>query len=533
MTFLPQLIALMPFTIAALDLPIPAAQLPVAEYTDLRYYLPPRTVQAERIEVDVCIHGATCAGVTAAVQASRMGKRVILLAFDDHVGGLTAGGLSATDAGGADVCGGIAREFYAEVGQSGFRPSAAEAQYRTMLSEAKVPLRLRSHLAKVDKDGTRITAIHCDDGLTVTARQFIDCSYEGDLVAMAGVATAWGREANAEFGETLNGITAGGGHNWPVKVDPYVNPGDPTSGLLPGVNADRGGAIGAADHRIQAYCFRMRVSTAADRIPWPKPANYDPQRYLLLARLLAAVKQPPEPKWGGDVNNHHFIDGAFFTDHVGANYGWPAGDYLVRERIFQEHVCHHLGMLWFLANDPQVAAETRAAVARHGLPRDEYRDTGGFTHQLYVREARRMRGAYVMTQNDCQSKTTIADSIGLGSYGMDSHHCQRVVVAGAVRNEGNVEVGTGGPYRIAYRAITPKAEECTNLLVPVAMGSTHISYGSIRMEPVFMLLGQSAATAACQAIDAGVTVQQVDYAKLRERLVADRQILDPPVPRKR
>jgi len=493
----------------------------------LRYYYPPVQVVPAVVEADICVYGGTSGGVAAAVQARRMGKSVVLLEFGRHLGGLSSGGLSDTDGGAPEVCGGIAREFYNQVGQADFRPSKAEATFVAMLDAAGVDYRRECQLASVEREGTRIRSITMENGLEVRARQFIDCSYEGDLMAMAGVSFTVGREAQAVYGETYNGIlTPGeGGHNFPVAIDPYVVAGDPESGLLPRVNDDPG-AVGEGDRRIQAFCFRMFL-TQENPLPIARPAGYDPLQYELLARLFESGANP-RISFSDDTNNHHLFDGAYFIDFVGAADAWPEGDYANREKIFQAHVRYQTGVLWFLQNDPRVPERYQAVFRSWGLPRDEYTGTGGWSHQLYIREGRRMVSDYVMTEHNCMHREIPDDSIGLATYKMDSHHCQMTVVDGAVRNEGNIEIAPAGPYPIAYRAITPKATECTNLLVPWSLSASHIAFGSIRMEPVFMVLGQSAATAAAFAIDDGMTVQEVDYAKLRARLLADQQKLDPP-----
>lgn len=498
--------------------------LPEPAVPGLRYYYPPQRIEPRVIETDVCIYGGTCAGVIAAIQADRMGQRVVLLEFGKHLGGLSSGGLSHTDGGDAAVCGGIAREFYNIIGQRNFRPSEAEAAFEKLLQPTGVSVHKLAHLDEVRKDGARIVSVTMEDGLTVRAKQFIDATYEGDLLARAGVSWHAGREANSVYGETYNGIrTPGqGGHNWPTKVDPYRVPGDPSSGLLPRVN-NNPGMPGDGDQRIQAFCFRMWL-TKQEPLPFPRPAVYESEQYELLARLFESGADP-RIRWSLDTNNHHLFNGAYFIDFVGGNYDWPDADWIQRERIFQAHANYQIGVMWFLANSDRIPEPHRSEIRKWGLPRDEYSDTSGWAHQLYIREGRRMVSDYVMTQHNCQGRKVPEDSVGLASYNMDSHHCQMTVVDGAVRNEGNVEIPVE-PYPIAYRAITPKRRECTNLLVPVALSSSHIAFGSIRMEPVFMLLGQSAATAAVQTIDADVAVQDVDYPKLRERLLQDGQILE-------
>ena len=509
---------------------VPSAKLAEPAIPGLRYYYPPEKIEPRVVETDVCIYGGTSAGVIAAVQAHRMGKRVVLLEFGKHLGGLSSGGLSHTDGGGASVCGGIAREFYNLIGQRNFRPSEAEAAFEKLLEDTDVVVHKLAHLDKVTKDGPRIVSITMEDGLEVRAKQFIDTTYEGDLLARAGVSWHAGREANSVYGETYNGIRkpGTGGHNFPVAIDPYRTPGDPESGLLPRINTDPG-TPGNGDDRIQAFCFRMWL-TKEDPLPLPKPAVYDEEQYELLARLFESGADP-RMGWSLDTNNHHLFAGAYFIDFVGGNYDWPDANWIERERIFQDHANYQIGVMHFLANSDRIPEPHRTAIRQWGLPRDEYEDTSGWTHQLYIREGRRMVSDYVMTQHNCQGREVPEDSVGLASYNMDSHHCQMTVVDGAVRNEGNVEIGVE-PYRIAYRALTPRRKECTNLLVPVALSSSHIAFGSIRMEPVFMLLGQSAATAAAQAIDDQFVVQDIDYAKLRERLLKDGQILEYTGPRR-
>jgi hypothetical protein len=513
---------------------------------------------------DVVVYGATSGGVVAAYQAARMGKSVVLVEPGRHLGGLTTGGLGATDIGNKAAIGGVAREFYRRVARHyaqadawvhqapddfrkrsqrdqaredtmwTFEPHVAEAIYREMLREAKVPVHFGERLdlkegKGVAKDGNRITSITMESGLTLRGAMFIDASYEGDLMARAGVSYHVGREANATYGETVNGVFFGDKHQFKAPVDPYVVPGDPASGLLPGIHGGDPGQAGQGDRRVQAYNFRMCMTDVpGNRIPWPRPEGYDPRRYELLLRYIRAGVWDalgsiiPMPNRKTDTNNN----GAFSTDHIGMNYDYPDGDYGTRERIFREHVTYQQGLMWFLANDPRVPEKVRNDVSRWGLCKDEFADSGGWPHQLYVREARRMISDYVMTQHNCQRRQVADDSVGLAAYTMDSHNCQRYVdKSGHARNEGDVQVGGFPPYPIAYRSIVPKEAECANLLVPVCLSASHIAYGSIRMEPVFMVLGQSSATAACQAIDRASSVQRIDVSALQERLKADGQVL--------
>jgi hypothetical protein len=498
-----------------------------------RYYYPvPKLTDPQPIVVDVAVYGGTPAGVTAALQARRMGKRSALFTFDRHVGGMTSGGLTATDLGRKDAIGGLALEFYTRVGKlTGFAPADAERTFREMLGDLAIPVHFEHRLAAVRGDGNRITEIAFENGQVVRAKVFVDASYEGDLMAMAKVVYHVGRESNETYHETLNGVQFRNANNFIYPLDPYVEPGKPESGLLWGISPDDPGKQGDGDRKIQAYNFRMWLSSKPDRVPFPKPDGYDAARYDLLLRYLL-LKPGFEWKFGwpegpfelrdGDCNN----SGGFSTDHVGGNYAWPEADYQTRERIFQDHVSYQQGLMWFMANDPRVPEALRQKVGRFGLAKDQFAETGHWPHQLYVREARRMLAGYVMTEAECLGRIVPADSVGLASYTMDSHNVQRVVVKGAVRNEGDVQVPVPKPYPISYRAIVPKEGQCANLIVPVCLSASHIAYGSIRMEPVFMILGQSSGAAAALAIDAGAPVQRIDHLKLRARLLADKQVLD-------
>ena len=511
-----------------------AAQSDSAGARRPQYYYPvPPAAPAETVAADVCVYGATPAGITAAIQARRMGKTAVLLAFGRHVGGMTTSGLSKTD--GGKHAGGIAREFYRAVGKRDFAPAAAEAQFLRMLVTAGVRLDREQRLRSVAKSGNRITRIDMENGNRFRARMFIDATYEGDLLAKAGVSFTVGREANSLYHETLDGVTAGSAaHNFRFPVDPYRIAGDPASGLLAGISPTGPGVVGQGDRHVQAYNFRMFLSKDADRIPFPKPADYDPNRYTLLARYLAAGATIADfmQLHAGDSNNQ----GAFSTDDIGASDAWPEADYPTREKIYQSHVGYQQGLMWFVTHDARVPSAIRRAVAAYGLSPKNFPETGGWPPQLYVREGRRMVSDYVMTEHNCRGQTVARDAIGLAEYNMDSHHCQRCVVMridkqtgrprAIVRNEGDVQVHVPGPYPVAYRAIVPKRAQCANLLVPVCLSASHIAYGSIRMEPVFMVLGQSAGAAAALAIDEKVPVQQVDYPTLRRRLLADHQMLE-------
>lgn len=522
-------------------------------------------------DYDVVVYGGTAAGVTAAMQAKAMGKSVVIVGPDKHLGGLTSGGLGFTDTGNKAVIGGLAREFYhrvwqhydgdaawrwqkkSEYGNKGqgtpamdganrtmwiFEPSVAEKVFEDFVRENKIEVVRDEWLDRakgVKKAGARIVSITMLSGKTYAGKMFIDATYEGDLLASAGVAYHVGREANAVYGEQHNGVQVGVLHHrhhfgyLPQKVSPYVVPGDPKSGVLPRVSTAPVGNFGEGDARVQAYCYRMCLTDLAEnRIPFTKPEGYDPKQYELLARVYAAGwtetfgKFDPIPNHKTDTNNH----GPFSTDNIGMNYDYPEASYERRREILKEHETYQKGWLYFIANDPRVPADVRAKMNTYGLPKDEFKDNGGWSHQIYVREARRMIGAYVMTQNELTKKKPTPESVGMGSYTIDSHNVQRYITPeGYVQNEGDIGTPTGGPYEIAYGSLVPKKGQAENLLVPVCVSSTHIAFGSIRMEPVFMILGQSAATAAAMAIDAKIPVQDVPYAKLRERLLKDGQIL--------
>ena len=499
------------------------------------------------LSYDVLVYGGTSGGVIAAVQVARLGKSVLLIEPGRHLGGLSSGGLGATDIGNKAAIGGVAREFYGRIydhyhedGTTGtmwtFEPGVAEKVFNDMVHEAKVPVVFgeRLDLEKgVETEGQRIKAVRMESGRRFRARVFIDATYEGDLMAGARVSCTVGREGNAQYNETLNGVQTGSAehHQFANPVDPYVVPGDPSSGLLPGIHPGGPGEEGAGDRRVQAYCFRMCLTDDPDnRVPFPKPAGYDPMRYELLLRTIQAKANrrfffttTTMPNRKTDSNNM----GPFSTDNIGMNYDYPEGDYETRRRIVEEHETYQKGMLWFLANDPRIPEEVRESVSRWGLAKDEFVDNGNWPRQIYVREARRMVSDYVMTQHNCQDKSAAPDPVGLAAYGMDSHHVQRYVDEnGRARNEGDVEVGGFAPYPISFRSIVPKCSERRNLLVPVCVSATHIAFGSIRMEPVFMVLGHSAATAAVQAIEEGAEVQKIDYGTLRKRLLAEGQVLE-------
>ena len=529
---------------------------------------------AEVIDTDICVFGGTSAGIVAAVKARQLGKSVVLVEPGKFLGGLTTGGLGATDIGNKAAVGGLSREFYHRIaqhyardaawtqeqrgdyfskrgsGQSAasnldaadatmwtFEPKVARAVYDEWLKEANVRVLREQRLKSVTKKGARLTEILMENGNVFQARMFIDCTYEGDLMAKAGVSYHVGREANATYGETLNGICATTPkHQFTVPVDPYVKPGDASSGLLPFIQPGDGGKPGDGDQRVQTYNYRLCFTTnAANRGTVTPPPNYDAAKFELLARyleaLVAAGRKPQlkefwnpiwMPNYKTDINNN----GGFSTDFIGANYDYPEADYAARERICKEHENYTRGFLTFLATSPRVPENMRREMQTWGPSNDEFPETGGWPNQLYVREARRLISDYVMTEKNCRAQEVISDSVGLAAYNMDSHNVQRLVKNGRAENEGDVQVPPMKPYPISYRSLVPKQSQCENLFVPVCMAASHIAYGSIRMEPVFMILAESSTTAAALAIDEKIPVQKVNYAKLRARLLADQQVLD-------
>ena len=525
---------------------------------------------AETHQADVVVYGDASGGVTAAVQAARMGKKVILVSQYGHLGGLTSSGLGWTDIGNNAILGGLSREFYHQLYThyqndaawnhqarnlypnknqsrglaldpktelaSTFEPKVAEAVFDAMVNKAGVQvIHGRLDLSKgAEKSGTRISSMLLEDGTVISGKMFIDASYEGDLLAAAGVSFVIGRESNAEYGESGNGITGPQRGNQMRKgIDPYIEKGVPSSGLLPGVNPDMGGEIGDGDHRLQAYCYRMVLTDLeSNRVMVKKPANYNPADYELLFRSIEVgqkwgfFKTSMVPNRKTDSNNV----GGVSCDLIGGNYGkdwnWATLSHQQREAIAAKHRDWQLGMIWTLQNHPRVPEEIRKMYAKWGLAKDEFQDNGNWPYNLYVREARRMKSDLIMTESHCKGKQDVADPVGMGAYTLDSHNTQRFVQNGMVRNEGDIQRSLGGkPYGISYRSIIPKANECENLLVPWALSSTHIAFGSIRMEPVFMVLGQSAGTAASLAIDANSSVQAVPYKTLRSQLVKDDQRL--------
>lgn len=521
---------------------------------------------------DVVVYGGTASAVVAAVQASRMGRSVVIVCPDRHLGGLSSGGLGFTDTGNKAVIGGLAREFYhrvwqhyqmdeawnwqqrSEYGNKGqgtpaidgaqrtmwiFEPHVAEQVFEDFVRDHRIPVFRNEWLdrrAGVKKQDARIQSVRMLSGRTFSGRMFIDATYEGDLMAAAGVDYHVGREAKSTYGEEWNGIQTGvlhHGHHFGAvnrPISPYVVPGDPSSGLLPRISPDPPGDYGAADHRVQAYCFRMCLTNDdRNRLPFPKPNGYDARQYELLLRILDAgwregfKKFDPIPNHKTDTNNH----GPFSTDNIGFNYDYPEASYERRQKIIEEHRVYQQGLMYFLASDPRVPQDVRNKFSQWGLAKDEFVDNDNWPHQIYVREARRMIGEFVMTEHELLKRRPTPQSVGMGSYTMDSHNVQRYVTPeGYVQNEGDIGVSTRGPYEIALGSLLPKRQQCENLVVPVCVSSSHIAFGSIRMEPVFMILGQSAATTAVLAMDGDIAVQDVDYEHLQKKLLEDGQVLE-------
>lgn len=522
------------------------------------------------IKADVVIYGGTSAAVIAAVEVIQSGKSVVIVSPDVHLGGLSSGGLGFTDTGKKEVIGGLSRDFYHriykhyqddatwkwmnrdEYGNRGqgtpaidgenrtmwiFEPHVAEQVFEDYIREYNIPVYrdewLNRESGVMKKDG-RIVSITTLSGKSFSGKMFLDATYEGDLLASAGVSYHVGREGQQDYGEEWAGVQTGVYHHrhhfmvLPHPIDPYVIPGDPLSGLLPRISPDHPGEKGQSDSGVQAYCFRVCMTNHPDnRIPFPKPEGYDSTQYELLVRIFDAGwrewfhKFDDIPNRKTDTNNH----GPFSSDNIGMNYDYPDASYERRRVIIKEHETYQKGLLWFVANDPRVPADIQSRMQQWGLPKDEFTDNGNWPHQLYIREARRMRGKFVMTENELLKRTPTPESVGMGSYSIDSHNIQRYVTEeGHVHNEGDIEVRLT-PYEIAFGSIVPQKDECTNLLVPVCASTTHVAFGSIRMEPVFMILGQSAAVAASIAIDKKIPVQDITYESLQSELRKRGQIL--------
>ena len=495
---------------------------------------------------DVCVYGGTSAGVVAAYSAAQRGLDVVLVEPTEHIGGMTSGGLGFTDIGNKQVIAGVAKQFYRKVGehygrleQWVFEPSVADSIMRAYIDHKNIVLMDNYRIRESKLDGTRISGIVVENSVdpsktkTIKADYFIDCSYEGDLMARSGVEYTVGRESNEQYGETYNGVELMDKHQFPDGIDPYKEKGNPQSGLLWGISPEKVAQDGTADKMVQAYNYRICLTDdPANMIPITRPADYDSTRYELLLRLFEVYPEKESlndwfiwsrmPNRKTDINNR----GGFSTDMIGMNHNYPEASYQERQKIIDAHTEYTKGLLYFYGHDERVPEILRKRMLLWGYPKDEYVKYGHWTPQLYIRESRRMVGEYVATQADCQGSATAEDGIGWAAYQMDSHNCQRIVInkdgKDMVKNEGNVEIGGGLPYPISYRSITPKREQCTNLLVPVCMSASHIAYGSIRMEPVFMVLGQSAAVAASLAMEHDkCDVQKVDSKEINAVIEKD------------
>jgi hypothetical protein len=518
---------------------------------------------------DVIVYGGTSAAVTTAVQASRMGQSVIIVSPDKHLGGMSSSGLGFTDTGNKEVIGGLAREFYSllykhysdpaswkwqkqsEYGNKGqgnpaidgenrtmwiFEPHAAEEAFEKMISENKIPVYREEYLDRgngVEKKNGKIISIKTLNGKVFKGKVFVDVTYEGDLMAASGVNYTVGREANSVYNEQWNGVQKAArhhGHYFKADISPYVVAGDSTSGLLPRISAEYPGEDGTEDNKIQAYCFRLCLTKVpGNKVPITRPEGYDTLQYELLARLSATAwdeffdKYDPIPNAKTDVNNH----GPVSFDNIGMNWDYPEASYERRKEIIKEHELYQRGILYYMATHPRVPEKVRKAMNEWGFAKDEFADNNNWPYNIYVRESRRMLGKYVMTENDVLSKREVPQPIGMGSYTMDSHNVQRYVTRqGYVQNEGDIGVAAKTPYKIDLGSIMPKTEECSNLLVPVCVSSSHIAFGSIRMEPVFMILGQSAGTLASIAASGKKSVHDVTYEELKTKLQSDGQILE-------
>jgi hypothetical protein len=528
-----------------------------------------KTGEDKQFSADVIIYGGNSSAVIAAVQVAKMGKEVILVSPDKHLGGLSSSGLGWTDTGNKAVIGGLARNFYprlylhyqedsawrwqkkSEYGNQGqgnvaidgenrtmwiFEPHAAEQVFEELVAEFEIPVHRETYLDREEgvymEEGS-IKTIRTLDGSTYQAKVFLDASYEGDLMAAAGITYTVGRESLDQYGEQWNGVQTGvlhHGHHFKSDISPYVIPGDPDSGVLPRISTEDPGEYGAADHRVQAYCFRMCLTDHPEnRLAISRPEDYDSTQYELLRRVFASGwrelfhKFDPIPNHKLDVNNH----GPFSTDNIGMNYDYPDASYERRAEIIEEHTSYQKGLLWFLCSDPAVPIDLQKKMNQWGYALDEFKDNGHWPHQIYVREARRMVGEFVMTENEVLGKTPVEQSAGMGSYTMDSHNVQRYIKAdGFVQNEGDIGVHPENPYQIDMRSLLPSRDECSNLLVPVCLSTSHIAFGSIRMEPVFMILGQSAATLAVLAIEDNRDIHEIPYEKLKEKLLDDGQVLE-------
>jgi hypothetical protein len=502
--------------------------------------------QSADYEVDICIYGGTSAGVIAAYKAAMKGHSVLIIEPGRNLGGLSSGGLGATDIGTSEAITGLSRDYYLRLGKKyglddvawHFEPKLAEEVFNDYILEAGIDVIFDYSIVGVDKKGTRIRSAvfhdyeHGKPDIVVSAKVYIDGSYEGDLMALAGVSYTIGRESNAQYGETYNGAQISKDNQVPPGIDPYIIPGDSTSGLIWGVSPEPVAEQGSGDHKVQAYCYRLCMTTDPENsIPVTMPHNYDPAHYEVLRRIIEQrdslgwvqriwqlyLRIIDMPNDKTDINNK----GGFSLSMAGANWEYPEADYWKRKEIAKRIEDYNRGIIYFLGHDPDVPEHVREQMLQYGWPKDEFVNNNHFPHQLYIREARRMIGQLVMTEHHCMGRDFVNDGIARGSYNMDSHNCDRHVINGMVMNEGDVQVRIPGPYDISYRAILPKANECTNLLVPVCLSASHIAFGSIRMEPVFMMLGEAAGLAASISVERNILVTGINGEELKKSLFSN------------
>jgi hypothetical protein len=490
---------------------------------------------------DVCVYGGTSGGVTAAVAAARLGKCVALVMPNNHVGGMSASGLGVTDVGNAATIGGLAAEFYTRVGQAygstnrvyWFEPHVAEQTFGQMLNGAGVMVYTNQVLASVTLSNLAITRITMTDGTVYQAREFIDTTYEGDLMAMSGVSFTWGREGTNAYGESLAGVFV---NSVNYRCDPYVIAGNAASGLLPLIQTNAPGTPGQGDQRVQCYNFRLCLTqNPTNQIPITAPANYSEATYELLHRYINAYVatngsvplnrlidvQQLIPNGKTDINAYADVS----TDFIGYNYTYPTNTAAGRQAIYQAHKDYLAGLLYYLANSTNVPVNVRTNMQSWGYARDEFPDNGGWPYLMYVREARRMVGDYVMLQQDALGSRAATDSVALASYTLDCHPVARLAINGVATWEGSIGTSVPQPYPVSYRAIVPPAVQCQNLFCTFALSASHVGFASVRLEPVFMMTSQAAGTAAAFALDDNVPAQQVNYGKLAAQLLADGQIL--------
>jgi hypothetical protein len=509
--------------------------------------------QGKKIETEICILSGSEAGFTAALQAGRLGKKVVLIEPTGHPGGMMVEGIvKDIRFGSARVIGGIAREVYTAIEAyyglepdfedpdwySRYEPSVAESIIENLLArEENIKIIRKTRIKEtggVEKEGNELKCIFLENGIEISAKLFIDASIEGHLIHFAGVSTETLREGNAKYGETRNGIQVDNTYKqFMVKVDPYIIPDDPTSGLLPTIQEGVLGEYGARDKYIQGFCFRMCLTKNEDNlIPVAKPENYNPEVYEIYRRYLHAggkLFQPHANRHNGktDIGSWHDLSANLY----GENWRYPAGNYATQDSIVQYHRDFTMGLIWFLQNDPDVDTATRKNWEGWGLCRDEFTDNGHWPRRLYIRSARRMVSDYVITEHQTRrdNEERVEDPVAIAWWPPDTHHARRIVKDGFAYNEGFIFGGEDWrPFGISWSALIPKSAECTNLLTPTCLSSSYVAYGAIRILPTFMILGQSAGCAAALALDQQKPVQQIEYDELKKILVENGQILEIP-----